>query len=113
MTDTMKDNNCYCIQCNFSHDKTYHNKAEHQTQNTECQNEHLYYENERIVEAIQRDKYLAGLAVGTFENYMQYTGKLDSLKEFKELIETHCPNITDFEEMFSHYWGHREGEEEE
>ena len=70
-------------------------------------------EHERIVEAIQRDKYLAGLAIGTFENYMQYTGKWDSLKDFKELMETHCPNITDFEEMFSHYWGHREGEEEE
>jgi hypothetical protein len=57
--------------------------------------------------------YLASLAVGTFESYLQDTGKWDDLKEFKELMENHCPNHNDFEEMFSHYWGHRVDEEED
>ena len=61
----------------------------------------------------ERDKYLSGLAVGTFESYLQSTGKWDDFKKFKELIEENCPNGSDFEEMFSHFWGHREGEDEE
>jgi len=72
----------------------------------------LKTEHERIADALQRDKYLAGLAIGTFENYMQNIGKWDNFKEFKELMEENCPNSSDFEDMFSHYWGHREGEEE-
>ena len=43
---------------------------------------------------------------------MQNIGKWDNFKEFKELMEENCPNSSDFEDMFSHYWGHREGEEE-
>ena len=60
-----------------------------------------------------RNIYLYSLAVGTFESYLQDTWKWDNYKEFKELIEAHCPSGSDFEEMFSYFWGHREGEEEE
>ena len=62
---------------------------------------------------LEKNNYLYALAVGTFESYLQDTGKWDDFKEFKELIEAHCPNGSDFEEMFSHFWGHREAEEVE
>lgn len=62
---------------------------------------------------LEKNNYLSSLAVGTFESYLQDTGKWDNFKEFKELIEAHCPNGSDFEEMFSHFWGHREDEEVE
>ena len=53
-------------------------------------------------------RYFYYLAIVTFEKYMQNTGKWNNFKEFKELMEENCPVSSDFEDMFSHFWGYRQ-----